>query len=432
MTVNKDTADGMFKTVFGKLEQTVPKFAILTKRFPFSQRKRIGKDYQITVRVRRSHGVTFKSGDDSYDAFTLNDPVTGQTKPATVSGSMCVIRERMGHKATMAALAEGEQAFGDLYGETVADTFSSLGFYQEALMLYGQTDFGVIDADGTNNATQDLTLTIASSAAGLWAQMEGAKVDVWQTGFASKRNAANDITVNSVDFDLEGADAGKVVINVTGNATELDAIVATDVIVPKGFYDSTDGHQTLAGFDKILTNTGTLFGIDASTYTVWGANAYGAGSAELSFQKMTKAQVLIASRCGLSEDPLEAYVSPLTWGDLNNNTAALRRLTKNEGTVEIGAQEIRYYGVTGSMKITPHPMVKNGECFIGMSDYVERGGVTDITFEYASTVQEGQATKFLRELENSNGFEFRGMWDNFLIIRKPRSWVKVTGIVNSI
>ena len=154
MTVNKTTADGMWKTVFGRLEQTVPKYAILTKRFKFQPTKRVGKDYQITVRVRRSHGVTFKSGDDSFDAFTLNDPVTGQTKPANVSGSMCVIRERMGHKATMAAVAEGEQAFADLYGETVTDTLNTLGFYQEACLLYGQTGFGIIDADGTNNATQ--------------------------------------------------------------------------------------------------------------------------------------------------------------------------------------------------------------------------------------------------------------------------------------
>lgn len=429
MTVNVTTADGMWKTVFGQLEQTVPKFALLTRRFPFSQTKRIGKDYQITVRVRRGHGVTFKAGDDSFDAFTLNDPVTGQTKPANVSGSMCVIRERMGHKATMAALSAGKEAFADLYGETVADTRNTLAFYQEALVLYGQTDFGTLAADGTNNATQTLSLTAATSAPGLWAQMEGAKVDVWQPAFAGLRNSANDITVNYVDFDLA---TGKVSVNVTGNATELDAITAGDVIVPKGFYDSSDGHQTLAGLDKIITNTSSLFGIDAGTYRTWAGNTYGVGTAELSFSKLTKAQVLVSTRCGLSEEPIEAYISPMTWADLNNNTAALRRLTRNEGTVEIGAQAITYYGVTGATKIIPHPMVKGGEAFCVMPEYVERGGVSDITFEYASSVQEGQASKFLRELENSNGFEFRGMWDNFLLIRKPRSAVKLTGIANSL
>lgn len=429
MTVNKTTADGMWKTVFGDLENTVPKYALLTQRFKFQPTKRIGKDYQITVRVRRSHGVTFKGGDASFDAFTLNDPVTGQTKPANVSGSMCVIRERMGHKATMAAVSAGEQAFADLYGETVTDTYNTLAFYQEALLLYGQTNFGVISADGTNNATQTLTLTAATSAPGLWSQMEGAKIDIWQTGFASKRNSANDVTVNYIDFDLA---TGKVSINVTGTASELDAIVATDIVVPKGFYDATDLHQTLAGLDKIVTNSGSLFGIDASTYKTWAGNTYGVGNAELNFSKLTKAQVLVSVRCGLSEDPMEAYISPMTWADLNNNTAALRRLTRNEGTVEIGAQAITYYGVTGATKIMPHPMVKGGEAFVIMPEYVERGGVTDITFEYASSVDEGQPSKFLRELENSNGFEFRGMWDNFLLVRKPRSAVKLTGIANSI
>src|SRR5690606_36446641 len=108
------------------------------------------------------------------------------------------------------------------------------------------------------------------------------------------------------------------------------------------------------------------------------------------------------------------------------------RLTRNEGTVEIGAQAITYDGVTGATKIIPHPMVKGGEAFCVMPEYVERGGVSDITFEYADSVREGQPSKFLRELENSNGFEFRGMWDNFLLVRKPRSAVKLTGIVNSV
>lgn len=429
MTVNISTADGMFKTVFGKYEDLTPKFALLTKRFPFQPSKRIGKDYQITVRVKRGHGVTFRSGNDSYDAFTLNAPVTGQTKPANVSGSICVIREQMGHKSTMAALKDGTQAFADLYGETVADTHNTLSFYQEACLLYGQTSFGALDADGSNNATQTLVLTAASSAPGLWAQMEGAKVDIWNSGYTTQRNGSNDITVNWIDYDQA---TGKVSISVTGDATELDSAVATDVIVPKGFYDSVDGHQTLAGLDKITTNSGTLFGIDASSYKVWAGQSYGIGSAELSFSKLTKGTILISTRAGLSSEPCEAYISPMTWTDLNNNTAALRRLTRNEGSVEIGAQAITYYGVTGAVKIQPHPMVKGGEAFCGMADYVERGGVTDITFQYSESVQEGQPSRFLRELESQAGFEFRGMWDNFLLIRKPRSWVKLTGIVNSI
>lgn len=432
MTVNKTTAEGMWKTVFGKLENTVPEYAGYTKLFPFKRQARTGKNYEFPIRVRRSHGVTFKSGDDSFDAFTLNDPVTGQTKTAQVSGASLVIRERMGHKATMAALAEGEQAFANLYGETVADTYNTLGFYQEASVIYGQTDFGVIDTGGaaSTGATQDFVLSAASSAPGLWAQMEGAKIDVWSTGFAAQRNSSNDMTVNAISFDLA---TGKVTLNVTGNASEMNAVTDTDVVVPKGWYDSSNGHQSFAGLDKIITNTGSLFGIDAASYPTWAGSTFGAGSAELSFQKLTKAQVLIAVRCGLSEEPLDCRISPMTWADLNNNTAALKRIAeKGGGKVELGASELIYHGVTGPMRISAHPMIKGGEAFVGMPKKVVRGGVTDITFQYASSVREGQATRFLRELENSNGFEFRGMWDNFLIIPKPRAWVKITGITNSI
>jgi hypothetical protein len=38
----------------------------------------------------------------------------------------------------------------------------------------------------------------------------------------------------------------------------------------------------------------------------------------------------------------------------------------------------------------------------------------------------------LRELPDSAGFEIRVMWDQFMILRKPKGWTKLINIVNSL
>lgn len=424
MTWNATTADGIWKEVFGKLEDGIPNFAKLGERYPFETG--LGKELKFPVRVKRSHGVTLASGNDSLDAFTLNAPITGQLKPANVSGSMCVIRERLGYKSTLAAMEEGTKAFGSLYGEAVTDAWLSLHFYREALDLYGQTNFGVFAAAGSSATSITIKLTAASSAPGLWAQMEGASVDVYDPTFGTKRNTNGALTVSAIDYTVGGADNGVVTLTLAGAAADNAAIQAADYVVPLGFYNS--GHMSAAGFDKICTNTGSLFGIDAATYPVWGGNTAAVGGA-LTFAALTKGTVPIHVRAGVSEEPLDVWCSPLSWIDMNSDVAAVRRSAGNEGgRVEFGAKEIVYYGLTGEMVIRPHALIKGGEAFVGMKDYVIRGGATEPTFDHPA--KEGNS-RFLRELADNAGFEFRGLWDNFIILTKPRSWAKLTSITNT-
>lgn len=428
MAIDGSTAEGVFKEVYGELENTVPDFAIVAQDIPFQQRARIGEKYEFPVRLRRGHGVTLKSGSGSLEAFQLNAVVSGQTKPASVDGSSYVARESFAYKAVAAAPANGRQAFVDVFNDGVEDLFNTAGFYLEALLIYGQTSFGAFEDAGAASASQTLNLTAASSAPGLWAQMEGAYVDVYSdTNFGTKRNAAGTLRVTGVDFD---PDNGKVALTIAASDTaEADAIAAGDVVVPRGFYDSA--HMTMAGLDKILTNTGTLFGISASTYPGWKASTYDVGTAQATFSKVIKAAVAIAVRCPPMREALKCYVSPMTWTDLNNNVAALRKFTEStKGGADFGTGKITYYSNVGSaIELVSHPMVKGGEFFMGFASTAVRGGVSEPSFDVNKDT--GQNPRFLRELADHAGFEVRIFWDQFLIIRRPRAWVKGTGIVNS-
>jgi hypothetical protein len=372
--------------------------------------------------------VTLQSGSTSLTAFTLNAVKSGQSDDAIVTGSTCVGRESFAYKAVAAATGDNKYSFTNLFMNGVEDLVMTANFYKEALIGYGQTSFGIFNEDGTSATTNNLDLTAASSAPGLWAQMEGAYVDIYSdTAFGTKRNSIAVMELTGIDYD---PDTGIVNLLLSGNATDMDSIAVGDVVVPRGWYSS--GHKSMAGLDKILTNSSAIFDIDPATYPAWGGTQYSCGSTALTFAKLIKACVAITVRCGMTDDVVKVYVSPATWTDLNNNQAALRRFTEStKASADLGTRKITYYSVTGSMiEITPHPMCKQGEAFVGITSYATRGGVTDVTFDL-NAGETGQNERFLLELADAAGFEIRCMWDLFVILEKPKAWVKLIDIVNS-
>lgn len=429
MAVDGSTAEGMWKDVFGQLEGLVPDHSLLAKDIPYKERARTGDDYVFPVRVKRGHGVSFAGGSTANTAFTLAAVKSGQTKSATVAGASFVGRESFAYTAVARGLSEGKQAFADVFADGVEDLHSTAGFYLEAMMLYGQTSFGTFNEAGPNATTATLDLTVGSTAAGLLAQLENAYIDVYSdTAFGTKRNATNPIEVTGFTWD-PGTGVGQ--LSLAGTASDIDAIAVGDVLVPDGWYNS--GHMSFAGLDKILTTvSGTFLGIDTGAYPVWAGTTYDVGTAAATFLKVIKAATSIANRAPALDEPIKVYASPSTWTDFNNNHAALRRYTDStKGGVDMGTKKITYYSNAGSsIEIVSHPMVKQGEAFMGHVSQATRGGASDITFNLNK--ETGQNARFLRELADSAGFEIRIYWDQFMILRKPKTWLKMTNIVNSL
>jgi hypothetical protein len=429
MTIDGTTGEGLWKDVFGELENTVPEHAMLATDIPFKERAKLGKNYVFPVRLRRGHGITLAGGSTAFTAFALNAVRSGQTDDATVQGSMYVGRESFAYKAVAAGLANGKQAFTDVFTDGVEDLYTTAGFYLEAMLLYGQTSFGTFNEAGPNSTTATLDVSVASCAPGLLAQMEGAAIDVYSdTAFGTKRNSNAVVVITGFLYD-PGTGVGQ--LSLSGNATDIDAIAVGDVFVPSGWYNS--GHMSFAGLDKILTTTsGTMFGIDVGTYPVWGGTTYDVGTAAVTFLKMIKGCVNIATRCPYINEEIQVYASPMTWTDLNNNHAALRRMAEStKGGLDLGTKKITYYSNAGSsIAVRSHPMVKQGEFFAGFTSVATRGGVSDVTFNLNK--ETGQSERFLRELPDNAGFEIRVMWDQFLILRKPKAWFKGINVVNSL
>src|SRR5690606_23039539 len=206
--------------------------------------------------------------------------------------------------------------------------------------LYGKTGLGIIDAKGAVDTGPEpdqvtITFTDASWAPGIWGGLEGSKLEARDPLTGNKQNSNADYTLVSVDVDNKK-------ITISGHNTDLTDLAEDDVIFFKGAYANS-----FAGIDSQLTNTGTQFGIDASTYNLWKANSY-AVDGQLTMSKVLKGVSKAVGKGGLAEDCV-LLVSALTYEGLNADLAALREYDSSYSKEEAtnGVKGICYYAQSG-------------------------------------------------------------------------------------
>ena len=413
--------DGLFKEVYGDdVISLVPESAKLVKSIPFvSADKELGNKYHQPVVLSNEHGITYAAADAG--AFSLNNSVALTMKDAQVQGSQMVLRSSMSYDAAARA-SNSKKAFvkgTELLVENMLETMTKR---LELQMLYGASDGGLGNCDSSansNSTTTVITLTAASWAAGIWAGSENAELDLYDG--SSKKNTNAALVISAVNLDDKK-------ITVTGNATDIAAIdtfIAADgddsaYLIWRGAYGAE-----MSGIDAIITNTGSLFGINAGTYNLWKGNSY-AVSAAMAIGKVL-AGVSRAVERGLDED-IALYLNPVVFKDLNNDLAALRRYDssfKEEGTA--GNRSIKYFGQNGSIDIIPHNCVKQSEAFSVPLKKCRRIGAVDVTFKRPG----GGGDQMFRELSDNAGFELRAYTDQAVFIETPARCVKFTGITVS-
>lgn len=398
-----DTLNGMFKVVYAdQIKNLIPDGVKLLNRIEFSGREsQLGNLYSAPVILGQEHGLTFAASTD--DAFALNAPIAGQLKEAQVRGSSMVLRSALGYVAASRAAGGGQRAFEDATKYLVQNMMKSMAKKLEISLLYGSTGYAAV----ASAAGLVLTITAAEWAPGIWAGAVNMPIDI-KSSAGVARGSAN---ITSVDMS-----AKTITVDIMPGG-----VVATDVVWHKGAY----GNE-MAGIHKILSNTGTLFGIDAATYDLFRANQVSAASNVLSFAVVQNA-VAAAVEKGLDTDVI-VLVNPRAWGDLLTEQAALRQFdySYKSSVTESGSQEITFHSQNGKCEIVSSIYCKEGYAYVlPLEDYM-RVGSTDITFK-----RPGSEDKFFRELENNAGVELRAMCDQAVFSAAPGRSCLITGIVNS-
>lgn len=397
-----NSLNGLFKEVYAdSLENLIPEGVKLMPRVKFVPRaKQPGNFYHAPVILGLEHGVTFAGGDEG--AFNLNAPIVGQIKDATVRGNQMVLRSVLSYGAASRSVGAGARAFEDATKFLVANMMRSMARKLEIELFYGQSGYGTVSAIAGNA----ITVTTADWAPGIWAGSEGMKIEI-----------------RSVAGVLRGS-ASISAVNMSTRVLTVDAappgVIATDVIWHFGAYG-----KEFAGAHAIITNAGTLFGIDASQFSLWQGNTYPA-SGTLGFDELSAALARAVEK-GL-DSPVVAFVNPRTWSNLMTDQAANRRYDSSykAGEAENGMESLMFHSQNGKIEIVPSIYVKESHAFLLCMDELIRVGSTDITFR-----RPGQGDEFFRDLENSAGYELRAYTDQALFCSAPGKQVLITSIVNS-
>lgn len=426
------TLNGLFRQKYSKeVKNLIPNFAILQKEVEFSQAEILGDFYHVPVVVADEHGFTY--GGSTAANYNLNASIAMQLQDAQVTGYELTLASEASYGAVSRSAKKGDTAVEKLVDLLMERMKASMSKRVEIAMLYGQslTGIGQIASLTGSGTTRVFTLSNATYAAGIWAGMENCQLDVltvasFNTG-PINTNAAVVVTAVNV---------ANRTVSVSGNSTDLtniaSAVSGAGAILffygAAGQLTSANVSAEMVGIDFIITNTGTLFNINATTYNLWQAQTYDCLSAELSMAKVLSGLAIPVAR-GLMED-VALLVAPDTWANLNSDLGAQRMYddSYNSKKGEKGVNAILYHGQNGAIKIISHSMVKRGEAFAVPLSLIQRVGSTDIAFRGEGPL--GMEDYFFQNT-NTNGWTIRAYTDQSIMIEAPAHCLKFINIVAS-
>ena len=423
MTTITTDLTGLFKNTYpdNVIIKLIPDVAKLTKLIPFTQKDAslIGNEFHQMVILKEEQGFTYAA--QNAGDFDLNSAISMTSGDAIVVGSQLMLRSSMSYEVAARAASGGPAAFANATELQVKNMLESTTKRIEIGLLHGGKGIGDAASSVNIGATSTtVQLSTASFAAGIWAGAENAEVNFYNTSDVLVSSGADAVfVVTSVDIANR-----KLVI--TGTATGITALDSAITSYPGSsiYYRGAHGAEP-AGLRRIITNTGSLFNIDASVHSLWKGNAVTVTGA-LTMKKLTDAIAVAVAR-GLDED-VHVFVNPITWSNLNNDLAALRGFDSSYSSSkgENGVEEIVYHGQNGLIKVVSHNCVKEGEAFVVPLKKCRRIGASQVSFKSPGTDKD----MFLH-IPNKAAYEYRMYTNQSLFVESPARCVYISGIVNS-
>ena len=410
--------NGLFKMAYAsEIQNLIPDESLLTRAIKFQGRDYLlGNQYNQPVIVRSEQGFTYSRPNNG--TFALNPASSMKTQNAIVDGF--IILEQSGISYEAVARSDNVNSFRNAVDLVMGDAMESFGRRLEIGLLYGQSAEGLgglASATVVSTTVTKLAFDVGQWSAGMWTPLEGAGLDIYNNAGVAL-NTTGPMVVASIDTVAK-------TIDVSGAVGDNTAIVAATATLgfPRFYAAGTNGADEAIGLDKIFTNTGTLFGIDAATYSLWKANTFAVGGA-LTLAKLQEA-ISVASARGLSED-VDVYVNPLVWQDLSTEQVAYRMLDSSYSAKKVvnGFEALEFHSQNGKLSVYAHKYVKEGEAFMFPTKRAVRIGSSDISFNIPGT-DNGQI--FIQN-PTTAGFTFRIFSQQSLLVTRPAVCVKLTGI----
>jgi len=432
MAIDTGTLNALYKVAYAKgVEDLIPKTGKLSEMISFVPSElQNGKQYEQPVVLSAEAGFTYSL--DSQSAYDLNESIGMNMQSAIVPGADIVLDSTVGYNQAARA-SHSQTSFKSAMSAKFENMLKSSEKRLEIAMLYGQS--GIAQTPATQTVvisdTKFVTVEISASqwATGIFTGSENALLIFRLASTNADTNVTGSYKIVQVDIDnkklkLECADGTAA----TNFKTAVDA-AAHNVY----FYGSASGSTSsfafaeMAGLKKIITNTGSLFGIDASVYDLWKGNSV-AVTGQLTMAKVLSS-VSKAVQRGLDSDAT-VMVNPSTWADLASNLAALRRFdgSYSKKKSSNGSEELEYVGQNGVLKIVPYNLIKEGDCFIFPEDKVIRIGARELGLNDPTRPQD----EIFFTIPGKAGVGLRAYTNQAIFVEAPAQCVYISGIVNSL
>lgn len=409
------TLTGLFKDVYeDKIVNLVPESSVFQKRIKFVENdKREGRLLHQPVLLSLPTGMTFGVG-----AVALNSPVASTMGDAQIAGAGMTLADRITYDVAAKAASGGVRAFVEATELIVDALTQSMSKFIEIELMWGSSSHGTLGESTVHTGTgtvATVTLDLAEWSAGIWSGMENINVDMYNAGVLVNTNAA--LVVTSVNVSTR-------VITMSGNSTDVTAVNTANGTALQIFPYLAYG-QEMQGYFNILSNTGTIFNINAATYALWQSNSYSVGSTALNFGKVQSGIALATAR-GLMED-VTVFVNPKTYSNLITSQAGARRYDSSykKSELENGTESLCFYGPNGKIEIVGHIFMKEGYAFALPLKRCQRTGATDLTFTLP-----GMPGEFFLQLPGYTAYELRCYTLQAAFLNSPAKAVLFTAIIN--
>jgi hypothetical protein len=401
------TMNSIFKEAYAdRVKDLIPDGVKLLNMIGFTAaEKQPGNLYHQPVTLGLEHGFTY--GGTGGAAFALRNGIASSHEDAQIRGHEMVLRSYLSVGAV--SRSKGKNAFIQASKLIVENMLKSFARRLEVQLMYGQASEGI----GVIESVTSNTLKIEDHewAAGIWSGSEKMPIEIRSSAGALRGEAeVTAVRLSDKEADIDAVPTGT---------------VATDVI----YYAGAFGKE-FAGIHKIITNSGILFNIDASAYSLWNGNTvevgtnFSGGEAVLSFAKIEES-VAVAMEKGLADEDVMVLCNPKSWNNLLTEQTAKRQYDSSYSSekLEDGARALRFYGQNGMIEIHSSIYCKEGYAYVLPMSCYTRIGSSDVTLE-----QPGFEGKFLKLLENANAYEMRAYTDQALFCSQPGTSTLLTFI----
>jgi hypothetical protein len=420
----------LFKNNYGKIvEKMLPVEMPLQKDIPFNQKQKVGANYIEAICLTNETGWTLSA---SADLFDLNPAISGVVKDATVGAYISVLPSVLPWGIASRTAGGDDVAFYDATKYVVKNNLRSHMSLQETLRLYGQAaallgyvsyatatyrgasfvvgtgtltlkDLSTLTfTNGVNTSSKAILFAPGQFASGIWVGREGVKL-------------------NQVDSTGAVVASGKLVsVNSELGYITVDFVpVAATAASGSGSYricfQGMENAQDYPGIQNILSNTGTLFGINTAAYSLWQGNVANLQSSKLTLAKYNAA-VADAVNHGGVQGEMTCYLNPRSFSTLTSSAAGYRMLDSSykESSFENGFETIRFYSQNGVSTFVSHRMVKEGDAFALYLPSWSRSGSSEVSFSVP-----GMNKDIIFPLESQAGYCFRSFSDQYIFCDMP-------------